>query len=111
MAQHCGFRIGAEEYARPCHRPAQHWDHRHRRWVCDVHAPEPVQIVAGPGGRLAMEQQELHAGDGCELLVQDQWVPVRVELSDRWGWYAIVQQRLGDGGTLSIPLRVGLWAR
>lgn len=74
---------------------------------------EPLgrRLTETDSGRLALGDRELHCGDPLELLVAGRWVPVRVEWSDRWGWYAACCQRPGDGGTLLIRLRPGLVAK
>ncbi len=72
-----------------------------------------TRIVPSDGGRLSLDDQDLHCGDGIDLLIRGRWVPVRVELAERWGWYAVCSQQAkpSDGDALMIRLRAGLLAR
>ncbi len=81
--------------------------------VPSVKLLEPLgrRLIETDSGRLALGERELHCGDPLLLLVHGHWVPVRVEWSDRWGWYAACCQRPRDGDALLIRLRAGLMAR
>ena len=69
-----------------------------------------MQLVAGDG-RLELADRGVHCGDVIEVLVAGRWVPCRVEYDKAVGWYGLIQQQPGDGGTMRVLLRIGTVAR
>lgn len=61
--------------------------------------------------RLAVDDLELHCGDGLEIMVRGTWVPGRVEYDHGpTGWYLVVNQEPGDE-MLAVRLYPGILAQ
>ncbi|MDE2099693.1 MAG: DUF5348 domain-containing protein [Patescibacteria group bacterium] len=69
------------------------------------------QLEPGDGNRLQLEGEQLHCGDGIELLIAGRYVAVRLEWHSTWQrWYAAVPTGQGSD-ELVVMLRAGLPAR